>query len=236
MIYCRLILLFLLFSFCLGCSQRINANVSAMAEQGYSTKGQSVSIGPLPTSEKVLSLDENLHHELTNNLSMLGYIINHTPSKTNAPQVHVRYYWQSFGPYITYTENPLWDFSPYRTGPWRKPKVTKETHFLRTLIIEAWANNLDSGEEFNQDGLAPFLQNQLNYKDAISYLPKFPARLLWRVEAKSLGSLQTAEKILAELFSAAMPWMARNVDARVMVQDGENVNLPQDDINPIIYP
>ncbi len=216
-------IIILLLFICQGCTQKINANVSATVEQGYSSSGKSVSIVALPYINKDLKLNPDLQIQLEQNLSKLGYSINKEPSKSNIPQVVVRYYWQSFGPYVSYQENPLWDFGDSRRGPWQRPRVIKEEKYLRTLIIEAWANKLAEGEEVNNNGLAPFLQQGLSYKEAISYLPKEPARLLWRVEAKSLGNLSSADKILTELFQSAMPWMARSVDTRVLVQ-GDDIS------------
>ncbi len=215
---------------CSGCAQRINADVSATTEEGYLANGQSVSLGPSPVTGK--SLPPDIAEQLKQSLIKLGYTMpqplqnqDKGPKSTSIPDVHVRAYWQSFGPYVSYKENPLWDFGNFRAGPWRRARFIREEHYLRTLIIEAWANKLGPHEEANAAGLAPFLQAQLSYKQALSYLPKEPARLLWRVEARSLGNLSSADKVLPELMHAALPWMSRSVDVRVMVQGDEHKQL-----------
>ncbi len=234
-IYLLFVTLFSLSS--LACTQRITADVSARVEEGYVVEGQSVSIGTLPLANgEGLLLPEDLSIKLKQNLVNKGYSLR-TEDDSKPAAVHVRLYWQSFGPYISIEENPLWDFDLGGRGPWRRERYTKKEEYLRTLIIEAWANNLAPDEEANAQGLAPFLQKKLTYKEAISYLPKEPARLLWRVESKSMGNLSKAEKILPELLESALPWIARSVSVRVLTQDeGAKIIVDErDSIMPMAY-
>ncbi len=202
----------------LGCSKHVDSTVSATAEEGYSPSGQSVSIGPLPSGKEQEPLPDLIVNPLKAALTNAGYVV----QEQGSAQVHVRVYWQSVGPYITIKENPLWDFGFGGRGPWQRERYIKEEKYLRTLIVEAWSNELAQGES---DGLAPFLQKPLSYADALSYLPAKPARLLWRVQSQNVGNLKAIEGVLPDLLHSALPWIARSVDVKVMVPGDATTNI-----------
>ncbi len=204
-----------------GCAQRISSHVSAVAEEGYSPKGQSVSLGPLP-SETQDTLPDFVFDKLKTALASVGYVFQ---ADAHAPAaVHVRAYWQSVGPYVTIKENPLWDFGPGLRGPWQRDRYIKEEKFLRTFIVEAWSNEF-AKDEVATANLAPFLQKKLSFKEALSYMPAKPARLLWRVQTRSIGNLAGVESVLPELLDSALPWIARSVDVQVMMQGDLSTNI-----------
>ncbi len=205
------VILLSLLVLCFGCSRQTNSQIiSAMTEEGYTPNGQSVSIGPLPHSEEVQPLPDIITIPLKAALTEHGYVM----QEQGTADVHVRVYWQSVGPFVTIKENPLWDFGFGSRGPWQRDRFIKEEKFLRTLVVEAWNNDVSQGEV-----LAPFLQKPLNYEQALAYLPAKPARLLWRVQARNIGRLSNIDGVLPELINAALPWIGRSINTQVIVQE-----------------
>lgn len=191
---------------CAGCAQRVGAVVSAVAEEGYTAAGQAYSLsvlGGLPEEERALL--PSLAEQLRGPLADMGY--GAEASSGEAP-VRIRLYWYATGPHTVYrTEWTERDFG--RRYPWRRRTVAvAEDVYDRYLVIEALydprRNSVQSTPQTPEE--------------ALHTLPAPPGRLLWRVMVTSRGNLARVRRVLPEMVAAALPWMGKAGQARVVVQ------------------